>query len=132
MPPRGGFEGALVQLAKEVVLGRLLILKSSWPASPPPPDSQNFRMICRFCFFLCWSPPRLAVPLPHVKIASSASSSSPSSSLLLSSLTPPRTSMTARTIITSHARMHVRTVRFFYITPRPRSIDGWRERKRVR
>lgn len=131
MPPRGGFEGALVQSAKEVVLGRLLILKSSWPASPPPPDSQNFRMICRFCF-LCWSPPRLAVPLPHVKIASSASSSSPSSSLLLSSLTPPRTSMTARTIITSHARMHVRTVRFFYITPRPRSIDGWRERKRVR
>lgn len=37
MPPRGGFAGGLLPSAKEVVLGRPLILKPLSTAPPPPP-----------------------------------------------------------------------------------------------
>ncbi|XP_012057771.1 PREDICTED: paired box pox-meso protein [Atta cephalotes] len=59
IPPRGGFAGCLLPSAKEVVLGRPLILKLSRPPPPPPPhlhrDLKRLRPRCLFlsCYSYC-------------------------------------------------------------------------------
>lgn len=87
MPPRGGFAGGLLPSAKEVVLGRPLILKPLSTAPPPPPPHLHRETTRRVAspppLFLSLSHPlllltastRLGRPVPLRQISSSSSAS---------------------------------------------------------
>lgn len=89
MPPRGGFAGGLLPSAKEVVLGRPLILKPLATAPPPPPPhlhrdyekgcvsaaSLSLTLSLSHPLLLLTASTRLGRPVPLRQISSSSTAS---------------------------------------------------------